>query len=371
MTATRKQSYGERIQGFRERHAKAEIAVFFLAGFLFDVFTLARIDDWITLGQQAAYLGLLGVLLALEQRYELGAAKPPAWLGKVWRFSKDAIHFLYGSLLSSFTLFYFKSASGLVALAFLAVLFGLLLANELPRFRSLGPSLRFGLYAFCLTSYFAYLLPMLAGKVRAFLFVSAVLLAAVPLFWLFRKLASWGGGAYAMKVVGMPGAGVLLALLGLYFLRAIPPVPLSVQFMGIYHGVEKDAAKGNYRLFHQRPDWRVWHNGDQLFIQRPGDLPYVFLRLFAPNRFADSVRFRWSHDDPKRGWTDLGLSPPVKLTGGREQGFRLYRRPDKAWPGDWRVQVETEDGRAIGFVSFRVEAAPPDAPEPVYRVDRR
>ncbi|MGQ0507602.1 MAG: DUF2914 domain-containing protein [Myxococcaceae bacterium] len=371
MAANTTKSFAERIQAYREEHEKAEIAVFFLAGFLFDVFTLSRIDDWLTLGQQAAYLFVLGMLLAFEQRYELNVAKPPSWLTKAWRFSKDAIHFLFGSLLSSFALFYFKSASGLAALAFLAVLFSLLLANELPRFRSLGPSLRFGLYAFCLVSYFAYLLPMLVGRVRAVLFVSAVAISAVPLLFLYRKLASCNGAGYALKVVGLPGVGVLAALLGLYFVRAIPPVPLSVQFMGIYHGVEKDSAKGNYRLYHQRPDWRLWHNGDQLFVQRPGDLPYTFVRVFAPNRFVDSVRFRWSHDDPAKGWTDLGLSPPVKLTGGRDQGFRLYRRPDKAWPGNWRVQVETEDGRTIGFVGFRIEAAPPDAAEPVYRVDRR
>jgi hypothetical protein len=370
MTATPDANLTGRVQAFRERHEKAEIAVFFLAGFLFDVVTLSRIDDTLTLVQQAAYLTVLGVLLALEQRYALGVAKPPRWMAKAWRFSKDAIHFLFGSLLSSFALFYFKSASGVAALIFLVVLFGLLLANELPRFRGLGPSLRFGLYAFCLVSYFAYVVPVLAGKVRAYLFALAVCLAALPLYFLFRKLAAWTGRAYAAKVVALPGLGVLGLLTGLYFARAIPPVPLSLQFIGIYHGVEKDLATNTYRLFHQRPDWKLWQNGDQLFYQRPGEVPFCFVRVFAPNRFDDEIRFRWSYDDPKRGWVDY-VGKSLKLTGGRDQGFRTFATTSHSKPGNWRVYVETEDGRTIGFINFTIEAVTLAAGDPVYRVDRR
>jgi len=35
----------QRLQAFRHRHMMAEIAIFFAAGFLFDIVTLSRIDD--------------------------------------------------------------------------------------------------------------------------------------------------------------------------------------------------------------------------------------------------------------------------------------------------------------------------------------
>ena len=48
--------------------------------------------------------------------------------------------------MSAYTLFFFKSASGLTSILFLIVMLGLLVANELPRFRQLGPVVRLGLF---------------------------------------------------------------------------------------------------------------------------------------------------------------------------------------------------------------------------------
>src|SRR5512132_2651217 len=113
-----------RIRTYREEHATAELALCFAAGFLFDVLTLTRIDDTVTLVQQGAYLGILALALGLETRQSLQRDLPRA-LAKGLELAEDVIHFFFGSLLSSFALFYFKSASGLTALAFVAVLFGL------------------------------------------------------------------------------------------------------------------------------------------------------------------------------------------------------------------------------------------------------
>ena len=61
---------------------------------------------------------------------------------RVLRHSEEGVHFLFGSLLSAYAVFYFKSASGLMPLVFLAALCAVLVANELPRFRKLGLPLR-------------------------------------------------------------------------------------------------------------------------------------------------------------------------------------------------------------------------------------
>src|SRR5512145_2332793 len=65
-----------RLQAYREDHATVEMALCFLAGFLFDVATLTRIDDEITLVQQGVYLGILALALGLETRQSLGRRLP-------------------------------------------------------------------------------------------------------------------------------------------------------------------------------------------------------------------------------------------------------------------------------------------------------
>src|SRR4029453_1714476 len=142
-----------RMQAFRHRYAKTEIAVFFAAGFIFDIVTLSRIDDIVTLVQQGLSLVVLGALMMIDERYRAGLAEPPRWLAQAWRFCEDAIHFLFGSLLSSFTLFYLKCSSGFSSIIFMSILGALLVANELPRVREWGPVVRFALLSLCVTSY--------------------------------------------------------------------------------------------------------------------------------------------------------------------------------------------------------------------------
>jgi hypothetical protein len=43
------------------------------------------------------------------------------------------------------------------------------------------------------------------------------------------------------------------------------------------------------------------------------------------------------------------------MTGGRETGYRLYTMKQRVQPGEWRVDVETEDGRLLGRMTFIAE----------------
>ncbi|MGA9524176.1 MAG: DUF2914 domain-containing protein [Myxococcaceae bacterium] len=354
-----------RIQAFRKRHARAEMALFFAGGFLFDVVTLDRIDNWTTLLQQGVYLLVLGGLLLFEQRYRLTGEQPPKGLRWLLRLSEDALHFLLGSLLSSYALFFFKSASGVSAAIFLLVIFGLLVANELPRFRKRGPVVRFGLYSLSLTAYFAYLLPVLFGTMSAVLFVLAALLS-VPPFLLFFKLArKWSGEKeIALKQIAAPAGGVQVALLALYFAGSIPPVPLSVEYLGVFHDVRR-GEDGQYELLHERPAWRFWQRGDQVFRAREGDKVYVFASVFAPMSFQGrSIYFHWFYDHPEKGWREVSKWEYPKLTGGRAEGYRVFASLSKPLPGDWSVEIRTSDGREVGRIGFTVEpdASFPDAP---------
>jgi hypothetical protein len=41
--------------------------------------------------------------------------------------------------------------------------------------------------------------------------------------------------------------------------------------------------------------------------------------------------------------------------GGREEGYRGVTKKNNFAPGDWRVQIETRDGREVGRITFTIE----------------
>jgi hypothetical protein len=350
----------ERLKLYYGRNEGRVAAAFFIAGFIFDMLTVGRIDSWATIGQQAVYLAVITTAL-LQMLVEQGQPprQPPAFVLKRWyyEYRNALVHFLMGALLNLYAIFYFKSSSLLVSFGFLGFLVIVLLANEVRRVKSLGLSFKFALLSLCLLSFFAYLIPVLVGSISLVLFLLSMLAGAVPLAlgaWLLGR-GSPARSALARRQILVPLGCVLIGFLGFYFFRLIPPVPLSIPFIGVYHQVER--AGDSYRLSHERPVWRFWHNGDQNFSAQPGDKVYVFFRIFSPARFSDQVQMRWQWKDPARGWVTHDTIP-IRIVGGREQGFRGYGVKSNYQPGDWKVQVETLDGREIGRVYFELAVVP-------------
>jgi hypothetical protein len=349
----------ERLRLYYTHNEGRFAAAFFAAGFVFDIVTTGRIDSWLTIGQQVVYLAIItGVLLHMFLQQDI---PPPDARGVLQRWYYDyrspLVHFLMGALLNLYAIFYFKSSSLLVSFGFLGLIVVVLLANELKRVKTLGLPFKFALLSLCLLSFFAYLLPILVGSIGLAMFLSSMLAGSIPLSaaaWRIRKKRP-EKFPLARRQILVPLGCVVAGFLTFYLFRLIPPVPLSIPFIGVYHQVERTEA--GYRLSHERASWRIWHNGDQKFFAQPGDRVYVYFRVFSPARFADQVQMRWHWKDPARGWT-LHDTIPIKIVGGREQGFRGYGFKTNYQPGEWKVQVETTDGREIGRVYFELVTAP-------------
>ena len=349
----------ERLKLYYSRHEGRVAAAFFAAGFVFDMLTVGRIDSWLTMTQQAVYLVV--ALVALLQIF-LEQDAPPRNAGglglKRWyyEYRSALVHFLMGALLNLYAIFYFKSSSLLVSFGFLGVLVAVLLANEVRRIKALGLPFKFALLALCFLSFAAYAVPVLAGSIGLALFIVSMAAGCLPIaagvWWI--RLAAPAKFPLARRQILVPLGCVVVGFLGFYLVRLIPPVPLSIPFIGVYHHVERTEA--GYRLSHERAPWRFWHNGDQLFHAQPGDKVYVFFRVFSPARFSDQVEMRWYLKDAPRGWL-LPDTIPIRIVGGREQGFRGFGVKSNHQPGEWKVQVQTTDGREIGRVYFDLVAA--------------
>jgi len=353
----------KRLRLYAARNEHRLSVTFFIAGFLFDILTLGRIDSWFTIGQQAIYLLVISLILvqmllaeAPAAAFATGSAAAPASAGSRLRrwyleYRNPAIHFLLGALLSAYTLFFFKSSSLLVSFGFMGVLVALLVANESARFKALGLPFKFALLGLCYLAFFAYVVPVLIGQTGLAVFLFSMAVGCVPL-----AAVAFLAARERKAAILVPLGCVLVFFLTFYLLRIIPPVPLSIPFMGVYHGVERTDA--GYRLSHERPFWRIWHNGDQRFRAQDGDKVHVYFRIFSPSRFSDQVLMGWYRYEggPKgRGWV-LQDAIPIKIVGGREEGFRGYGVKTNYQPGKWKVEVETTDRREIGRIYFSVES---------------
>ncbi len=341
-------------KAFYSRHPKWVPIVFFLVGFVFDAFMLRRIDDLFSIVQQAIYLAVAGALINLELLEFCGKYHPGTgpW-SKVWRFREAIIHFMLGTLLNAYTIFYFKSASVLTSFVFVGFLVTVLMLSEFKKFDESQTIVHMTLWCLCLISYSIYLVPTLIGAIGVFPFLVAILCSLTMSIFIFIRLrqAAQDQRGLVYKRVLYPFALMHLLFLGLYFARAIPPVPLSVSFIGIYHDVQKQ--EDQYLLTYTDTAWEFLHNGDQEFKARSGDKLYCFARIFSPTRFQDRLMVRWLYKDAKRRWLSSDTIP-MPITGGREEGFRGYTVKSNYWPGDWRCQIETSDGQEIGRITFHV-----------------
>ena len=351
----------ERLKLYYAKNEQRIAVLSFICGFLFDIVTVDRADHWLAIVQQVVYIGV--ILAAVTQMFleEGGPEIDPASRSflKRWyyQYRTALVHFFLGTLLNVYTIFFFKSSSLLVSFGFLAFLVFLLWANESEHFKSRGVPFKFTLLALCTMCFAANVVPIAVGSIGTTVFLASMLAGCLPVigvvWWIRRRKPELFPRARRQMLV--PLGGVLIGFLVFYYFRLIPPVPLSIPFIGVYHAVEK--TQDSYRLSHERPAWRIWHHGDQEFLAQPGDKVYVFFRIFSPTRFSDQVQLRWYLNEEARGWT-LQDTIPIKILGGRAEGFRGYGFKSNYQPGDWKVQVETTDGREIGRVYFQLETRP-------------
>jgi len=331
--------------------------LFFVGGFFFDSLTLVRIDSTLDLVLQTVYLMAITWILIQQVKVDHGVWTPSARMSKVWHYETDALHFFYGGLLSAYVIFYFKSASASKSVAFLLLTAILMFINEMPQVQKAGFRMRLGLYAFCVVSFLNYLIPVLVGRMGDWTFALAVALSAGVSFFLIRHVKRLMTIPQTWFTMAWPPVLVLVIIVGLYSARWIPPVPLSLKFIGIYHQVEKES--GDYRLVYPKPPfYRFWKKDSDPFLARPGDTIHCFVSIFAPRRFMHPMSIVWSLENPRTHRYHVSDRIPLPIYGGRDNGYRGHVAKSRYEPGQWRVEVQTEDGRSIGEADFKVEADP-------------
>lgn len=344
-------------------------AIAFFGGFLWDAVTLGRsiqtLDLYILLGYQLAagailiWMGRRGSMRGGGDQPVPGASPPPpdaslpepggvkAWLrmnGPAF-----ALQFLFGSLFSALTIFYFLSSSYLPGFLLVSALVALLILNEFLESQYHRFTVTWTLYGVSAILALNFALPHAFRSIHpVWFFISTA--AGVSLVFLLKSLSPKARGST------WPIVGAALVLVLLFLVNAIPPVPLVKKRMVICRGLEH--VDGDYfGELEKGPFYSDWRKSESVVRRRSGEKVFCFTSIFLPTGIRTTLYHRWRFKDPKtEDWVQASrIGFPIH--GGRRDGFRGYTYKQNMTPGRWEVRVETESGRVLGTIHFRVEAS--------------
>lgn len=346
----------ERTKNFYGRYERYLSAGALLFGFVIDNLTLKRIDLLFENVVIFSYLLLAGGGITLIQYARSGR------LGAQW-FQRISplfllVQFAFGGLFSAYFVFYSRSGSLTGTLFFLIIILALLVGNEFFRKQYQKLVFQMGILYTSLFSFAIFFIPVLMGTMSApvFLLSGAVSILLITLFVYLIFLISPARIVEEKNGLLQSIGGIFLFINLLYFANIIPPVPLSLKDIGVYHNIEKNEA-GEYLLYKEKSSSKILEFWNTTVHYAPYGRVYVWSSIFAPTNLNTNIFHRWQYfDDTKKGWVTANeISFPI--IGGRDEGYRGYSFKESVFPGKWRVDVVTSRGQIVGRISFTIISA--------------
>ena len=329
----------------------------FFGGFFWDALTIGRQINPSDLWLLAAYLLACGLILywmghrtnahlLMTEIERLEAYIRPEWQKKAPIF---ILQFLFGSLFSALFILYFKSSNHFLALFWSLGLGFLLVANEYIDHHYHRFTLTWALFGLCAILVLNFLLPFMLGSILPICFYLSTLAGAALTHYLRKKTPGCPGRAWPVWVI----AGVLSLA---YFFDFVPPVPLVERDMQLGLNLEKN--NGDMVISIEKTPWyKPWRLLFNELHVPAGEKVYCVSSVFAPRGISADLYHRWEYFDKKHGWQSasrIGFG----LSGGRQGGFRGYTYKQNIQSGEWRVKVETEDGRTLTVYNFTLYTEP-------------
>ncbi|MDE3115123.1 MAG: DUF2914 domain-containing protein [Pseudomonadota bacterium] len=344
---------GKGLRPVLERYKHHLSAASMVVGFGFDNVLLGPVDIPSTQIIIALYLLLAAAAVALLHLSEAGGEA-----GVLYRWRNlfpMAIQFALGSVWSGLLVFYSRSAVIAASWPFLLLLFAIFIGNEVLRHHVARLVFSTILLFFAVFSYAIFLVPIYMHAIGTWVFMLSGALAVLAFAAFLYALAAIGPAAFAparAKIVG--GAAGVFALINLfYFINILPPLPLALAGSGVYHAVKK--VGDSYVATAEDQTWYSRIAGDPVIHLKAGEAVYAYSSVFAPIRLSARISHRWEWYSPKAGrWLPRGTIS-FTVNGGRGGGYRGYTIKHNPADGDWRVDIETQDGSLIGRMRFRIE----------------
>ena len=345
-----------------DRYERRLSVIGLATGFIFDLIIANRPDSPTNNVLLLSYLfvsgGLILILNLRTLRKKDVDVTPPLLLLLV-------LQFCFGGLASNLLILYGRSGTFAGSALFILVLVGMLIGNEFLKSRYAQLRFNIVVYYMLLLTYCIIAVPtFIFHSVGTLVFLASGLVSLVFIGFFLALvyvvvLRGRQRGHQLYEVSFLVGF-VFVLFNAFYFLGIIPPVPLSLKNIGVYHSVQK-IAPGTYAGVYEDAPWYVfWRDTDNTYTVKGGEKATCFSSVFAPTGLSTPIFHRWEkYDDTKGAWTTISrISFPI--SGGRGEGYRGWTLSGVT-PGRWRCDVETQNGALIGRISFVVVENPAGA----------
>ena len=328
----------------------------FIFGFVLDNLTLNRVDQLFDNVVLFTYviLAMLSITLLYASIAERFSERLNVFL-KTW--APILMQYAFGGLLSGMLIFYGRSGSFFDSWPFILMILGVIYGNETIKNRQRRLVYNLVIFFIGLFAYMILVIPVFLGKMGALVFIGSGLLALFVMYTFFHVIEKIVPNFIQLQkrnVVFIIGL-IYVMMNFLYFTNIIPPIPLSLKEMGVYHNVVSDKTTGIYTLTYEKPVWWKWYlKADDIFHYREGESVFCYSSVFAPSRLTVEVFHRWEYyDDAKQMWKTHAYIP-YAIQGGRNEGYRGYSEITGYHEGVWRCTVETARGQVIGKEKFTI-----------------
>jgi hypothetical protein len=308
----------------------------------------------------AAKLNAPDLRYAREQQAEPEPEPEPRFRLSVWL--PAVTQFALGGLWSGFLVFYSRSAVLAASWPFLLLLLAFLIGNEV--FRRYHARLVFAalLLFFAFYSYAVFVVPVFTRSIGQITFLASGVCAIVGFYFFLRLLWVLDRRRYRQSRWELIGGAfaITAAMNAFYFTGILPPLPLALSDVGIYHAIRHQGSV--YQVQDESQPWMVRFGLAQAVMHVvPGEKLALYSAVFAPIRMNTRIMHRWQWwDVGTKHWQTLSTVSFV-ISGGREHGYRGYSLKSAPRAGDWRVSIVSADRRLIGRLGFHV--VPVSSPE--------
>lgn len=334
------------------RNERPVSSISLFAGFIFEWFALKRIDLFWENVWVAAHFFIIAFFIILVNFHanELHDHKDASKL-HFWYLTM--LQGFFGGMLSTFLVFYFRSAEIAVSWPFILVLIAAAIANESFKKHYERLVFQLSLFYLSLLVFAIYIVPVFFRRIGTDIFLISGLTSLVVLFFFILGIGFFAKEKFkeSKKLLASSVFGIFLITNIFYFLNIIPPLPLSLKDAGIYHSVYRDNA-GNYIVESENFKKRNFFSLFETLHLVPGSPVYAYSAIFSPAEFNTKIIHEWQYYDSYAG--DWATITTINLfaEGGREEGYRIYSIKNSITPGKWRVNVITSQGHVIGRLRF-------------------